>query len=164
LRRWSKKFPKSHKFTIGDRIETTALDVLEAPIEAAYTKECSQHLRRANLGIEKLRFLLQLAADLCDISRLSNRTIIFIIGLHNEFRETSMMLGKAVHANPVRNVIGLGRLTLLRQSHRGRKSHAALRPPPRAILAKRNAPFYTSEISGLRRGFVSGAKVVAFRT
>ena len=58
------KFPKSHKFTIGDRIETLALNVLEALIEATYTKERTQHLRRANLGIEKLRFLLRLAADL----------------------------------------------------------------------------------------------------
>jgi hypothetical protein len=33
------KFPKSHKFTIGDRIETIALDVLEALIEATYPKE-----------------------------------------------------------------------------------------------------------------------------
>jgi 23S rRNA-intervening sequence protein len=58
------KFPKSHKFTIGDRIEMIALDVLEALIEATYTKERTLHLRRANLGIEKLRFLLRLAADL----------------------------------------------------------------------------------------------------
>jgi hypothetical protein len=29
-----------------------ALDVLEALIEATYTKERTQHLRRANLGIE----------------------------------------------------------------------------------------------------------------
>jgi hypothetical protein len=58
------KFPKSHKFTVGDRIETIALDVLEALIEGTYTKERTQHLRRANLGIEKLRFLLRLAADL----------------------------------------------------------------------------------------------------
>jgi 23S rRNA-intervening sequence protein len=58
------KFPKSHKFTIGDRIETIALDVLEELIEATYTREHTQHLRRANLGIEKLRFLLRLAADL----------------------------------------------------------------------------------------------------
>jgi hypothetical protein len=28
------KFPKSHKFTIGDRIEMIVLDVLEALIEA----------------------------------------------------------------------------------------------------------------------------------
>jgi four helix bundle protein len=58
------KFPKSHKFTIGDRIEIAALDVLDALIEATYTRERIQQLRRANLGIEKLRFLLRLAADL----------------------------------------------------------------------------------------------------
>jgi 23S rRNA-intervening sequence protein len=58
------KFPKSHKFTLGDRVVITALDVLEALIDATYTRERTQHLRRANLGIEKLRFLLRLAADL----------------------------------------------------------------------------------------------------
>ena len=58
------KFPRSHKFTIGDRIETAALDVLEMLIEATYTRDRLQHLQQANLGIEKLRFLLQLAADL----------------------------------------------------------------------------------------------------
>ncbi len=58
------KFPKNHKFTIGDRIATIAFDVLESLIEATYTKERTQHLRRANLGIEKLRFLLRLATDI----------------------------------------------------------------------------------------------------
>jgi 23S rRNA-intervening sequence protein len=63
------KLPKSHKFTIGDRIQTTSLDVLEALIEATYSKERTQHLRQANLGIEKLRFLLRLAADLRVLDR-----------------------------------------------------------------------------------------------
>jgi hypothetical protein len=63
------KFPKSHKFTIGDRIENVALDVLDALIEATYTKERLQHLRHANLGIEKLRFLLRLATDLRMLDR-----------------------------------------------------------------------------------------------
>ena len=58
------KFPRSHKFTLGDRIETTALNVLETLIEATYTKERADALRRGNLGIEKLRLLIQLAADL----------------------------------------------------------------------------------------------------
>jgi hypothetical protein len=58
------KFPRSHKFTIGDRIESLALDVLEALIEATYTRDRTHHLWQANLGIEKLRFLLRLAADL----------------------------------------------------------------------------------------------------
>ena len=48
------KFPKAHKFTLGDRIVVTALDVLEALIEATYTRERTLHLRQANLGIEKL--------------------------------------------------------------------------------------------------------------
>jgi hypothetical protein len=58
------KFPRSHKFTTGDRIQTLALDVLESLIEATYTKERLQHLRNANMGIEKLRFLFRLATDL----------------------------------------------------------------------------------------------------
>jgi hypothetical protein len=43
--------------------------VLEALLEATYTMERAQHLRRANLGIEKLRFLLRLAADLTMLDR-----------------------------------------------------------------------------------------------
>ena len=51
------KFPRSHKFTLGDRIEAIALNVLEA-LEATYTRDRSEALRRGNLGIEKLRFLI----------------------------------------------------------------------------------------------------------
>jgi hypothetical protein len=58
------KFPRSQKFTVGDRIQAMALDVLEALIAATYTRDRAQYLRQANLGIEKLRFLLRLAADL----------------------------------------------------------------------------------------------------
>ncbi|MGO9476206.1 MAG: diversity-generating retroelement protein Avd [Rhodomicrobium sp.] len=58
------KFPKDKRFTLADRIQNIALDVLESLIEATYTRERVHHLRRANLGIEKLRFLMRLAADL----------------------------------------------------------------------------------------------------
>jgi hypothetical protein len=51
-----REIPKSHKFTIGDRIESIALNVLEALIEATHTKERTQHLRQANLGLDKLRY------------------------------------------------------------------------------------------------------------
>jgi hypothetical protein len=60
----TEKFPKAHKFAVGERVYGIALDILEALIEATYTRDRQQHLRRANLGIEKLRFLLRLAADL----------------------------------------------------------------------------------------------------
>lgn len=58
------KFPRSQKFLLGDRIQTTAVDVLESLIEATYTRERRTHLGRANLGIEKLRFFFRLACDL----------------------------------------------------------------------------------------------------
>ena len=58
------KFPRAQKFTLGDRIHTTALDVLEALIEATYTRDRRGHLARANLGLEKLRFYFRLATEL----------------------------------------------------------------------------------------------------
>lgn len=58
------KFPRDKKFMLGDRIHNQALDILECLIEATYTRDRIRHLRRANLGIEKLRFLFRLATDL----------------------------------------------------------------------------------------------------
>ena len=58
------KFPRTQKFVLGDRIQAAALDVQEALIEATYTRNRQSHLMRANLGLEKLRFLLRLASDL----------------------------------------------------------------------------------------------------
>ena len=56
--------PRSQKFLLGDRIQHIAIDILEALIEATYTKHREGPLWRANLGIEKLRFLLRLCRDL----------------------------------------------------------------------------------------------------
>jgi hypothetical protein len=58
------KFPKSQKFTLGDRIQNGALDVLERLIEATYSRQPGPMLAQVNLGLEKLRFLFRLAADL----------------------------------------------------------------------------------------------------
>ena len=58
------RFPRSQKFLLGDRIQGTALDVLESLIEATYTRQRGSHLAHANLGLERLRFLLRLAHDL----------------------------------------------------------------------------------------------------
>ena len=57
-------FPRNRKFLLGDRIQSTALDVLERLIEATYTKRRGSYLAAANLGLEKLRFLFRLARDL----------------------------------------------------------------------------------------------------
>ena len=58
------RFPRRQKFLLGDRIQNAALDVLESLIEATYTRRREPLLARANLGIEKLRFLFRLATDL----------------------------------------------------------------------------------------------------
>ena len=65
------KFPRRQKFLLGDRIQTTALNVLERLIEATYTRARQDTLAEANLGIEKLRFLFRLAKDLrhVDVAR-----------------------------------------------------------------------------------------------
>ena len=58
------RFPRRQKFLLGDRLQVTALDVLERLIEATYTRARRPHLAAANLGIEKLRLLCRLAKDL----------------------------------------------------------------------------------------------------
>ena len=58
------KFPRAQRFLLGDRIQATALDVLEGLIEATYTRAREALLSRVNVRIEKLRFLFRLAMDL----------------------------------------------------------------------------------------------------
>ena len=58
------KFPRSQRFVLGDRIENTALTMLEALIEATYSKQVESILRAVNLALEKLRFLIHLSKDL----------------------------------------------------------------------------------------------------
>ena len=59
-----KAFPRSQKFMLGDRIQSIALAVLEALIEATYSRSRERQLSEANLGLEKLRVLFRLAKDL----------------------------------------------------------------------------------------------------
>ena len=46
------KFPRAQKFLLGDRIQSSALDVLERLIEATYDRDRATSLRAANLGVE----------------------------------------------------------------------------------------------------------------
>lgn len=58
------KFPRSQKFLLADRIESLLLDILDLLIEAAYSRNKQPLLRRANLQLEKLRYLIRLCKDL----------------------------------------------------------------------------------------------------
>ena len=58
------KFPKSQKFLLGDRIQSTAHAVLDGLIEATYTRRREVLLSDVNMALEKLRFLFRLSMDL----------------------------------------------------------------------------------------------------
>ena len=49
------RFPRSQKFTLGDRTVNLALDTLELLIEATYTQKRLPLLQKANVQLEKLR-------------------------------------------------------------------------------------------------------------
>ena len=58
------KFPKSYRFSVGQRLIDTGLDLLLLLVDAAYRKEKREPLRAAGLRTNALRFLLRLAHDL----------------------------------------------------------------------------------------------------
>ena len=96
------RFPREQRFLLGDRIQATALDVLEALIEATYTRDRRGHLARANLGLEKLRHFFRLAVELK-----------FLDGRRYEHAaraldETGRLVGAWAKANAAHNVAGAG--------------------------------------------------------
>jgi hypothetical protein len=68
LVKWSchhtSRFPKQHRFVLGERIERRLYDLLETLVQARYTRERVPLLRQANLSLEILRFQFRLAHDL----------------------------------------------------------------------------------------------------
>jgi hypothetical protein len=65
------KFPRSHRFTVGDRLATAALDVLEDLVTAAYSRSKREQLERANQRLHRVRFLTRLSKDLKILSHRS---------------------------------------------------------------------------------------------
>lgn len=62
-------YPKKFKYSLGERITNTLLDILERLIEARYSgKKKSHFLRQANILLEKLRYLVRLSKDLQCVS------------------------------------------------------------------------------------------------
>ncbi len=60
----TEKFPKKVRFTLTNRIDNTALDVVETLIEAQYTRQPAPLIKKANLTLTKLRVLLRIAHKL----------------------------------------------------------------------------------------------------
>jgi len=60
----TEKFPKKIRFTLTNRIDNLALDIIEGIIEARYSRKKKDVLRRVDLSMEKLRVLLRMCHDL----------------------------------------------------------------------------------------------------
>lgn len=58
------KFPRVRRFTLGERIESGLLTVLELLIQAAYGQSKQQALERANLRLDVVRHLWRLSYQL----------------------------------------------------------------------------------------------------
>jgi hypothetical protein len=58
------KFPRNHRFVLGERIERNLYDLLETLIRAKYNKSRQRMLEESNLTLEVLRFQVRLAKDL----------------------------------------------------------------------------------------------------
>src|SRR5438045_8449438 len=58
------KFPRNHRFVLGERIERNLYDLLEILIRAKYTRQRQELLEQANLVLETLRSQIRLATDL----------------------------------------------------------------------------------------------------
>jgi len=55
------KFPRDHKFLLGDRLYSKLLDVQECCLRAYYSKDKRAHLIEANLLLENSRHLVRLS-------------------------------------------------------------------------------------------------------
>jgi hypothetical protein len=57
-------FPRSYKFTVGERLSAQGLDLMTTLVEAAYSRDKEDLLQQANRKINSTRYLLRLAKDL----------------------------------------------------------------------------------------------------
>ena len=58
------KFPKKSRFTITNRVENMALDIVELLVEARYSREKRSLLKKTNLYLEKIRILLRVSYEI----------------------------------------------------------------------------------------------------
>jgi len=55
------RFPRTYKFTLGDRIQTTALDLCLALVEGGHARSKERPLHRADRLLDQLRLLARLS-------------------------------------------------------------------------------------------------------
>ncbi|MBI4603832.1 MAG: diversity-generating retroelement protein Avd [Planctomycetes bacterium] len=58
------KFPRHHRYSLGIAMENRLQAILALLLQAKYSREKAEHLAKANLELEVLRFQARLAKDL----------------------------------------------------------------------------------------------------
>lgn len=81
------KLPKKIRFSITNRMNNLALDVVEDLIDARYSKDKAEILRTTNLKLEKLRILIRLCLEQEFIAHNSYRFAV------KSINDTGKMLG-----------------------------------------------------------------------
>ena len=62
------KYPKEYRYSLGERLNDNALDIIELLVQATYTREKARLLDQANVKLERMRFLLRLSHELGALS------------------------------------------------------------------------------------------------
>jgi len=85
LNRWLlprvERFSRRYKLSLGDRIQSAALDLCLALVEAGHAQSKDRPLHRASRYLDQLRILLRLASD---VEELSLRQLEFVSGMNEE--------------------------------------------------------------------------------
>jgi hypothetical protein len=80
-------FPKKARFNFADRITSLSLQIVEDLVEARYSRNKDQVLRRVNINLEKIRILMRICFELRFLSSKSYEHASFLIN------EIGKMLG-----------------------------------------------------------------------
>ncbi len=80
------RFPKTHRFTVGERLETRLLDVLELLEQARFGDRRAEALRDADRKLQSVSTLLRLACDLQFVSQ----------GQYGELSERLVNVGRQI--------------------------------------------------------------------
>lgn len=81
------KLPKTHRYTLGEKIQSTLLELLGILSDTVYSKDKKELLVKANQEIERLRLLTKLMKDLSILSNDNNRFIL------SSLNEIGQMIG-----------------------------------------------------------------------
>ena len=63
------KFPRSYRFSVGDRLVSFVLDLLLLLVEAAYSSDKLRSLDAASVKVNGVRYLLRVSKDLRLVSQ-----------------------------------------------------------------------------------------------